>query len=375
MNAPLSTEAKPEQDNSFIELDTFLKMAVAQGASDIHLRVGTPPTLRKDGQMLMTKLPPLTEDSIKAFARGILPPHVAALLGKQLDFDFSFQMGTIARFRVNLFHEMNMLGMVLRVIPLHIPTLESLDMPSSLKKFSTMHKGLVLVTGPTGSGKSTTLAALLNLINQTQCRHVVTLEDPVEYYFQDEKSIVTQRQIGVDTDSFPHGIKYALRQDPDVMLVGEMRDRETIMAAIQAAETGHLVFSTLHTSDTVQTIHRIINAFEPHEREPIRLQLAGVLQGAVSQRLLPRLEGKGRIAIAEVLFVTPTVRDYIFKNETDEIYHLLNNGTYEGMISLNNALYRAFQNQQISSDAAMMASENPVELQQMFRGAFHGTSH
>ena len=366
-----TTNFEPARQN--IELETFLRMAVSQGVSDIHLRVGTPPALRRDGEMHLTKLPAMDETSILRFARGIFPDPMFNQIKDKKDVDFSFELDGVSRFRVNLFYELNKLGLVLRIIPLKIPSMESMDLPSSLKQFTELHRGLVLVTGPTGSGKSTTLAAMLNTINERDHRHIITLEDPIEFVHQDKQSIITQRQIGLDTDNFLTGIKQSLRQDPDVILIGEMRDRETILAAVQAAETGHLVFSTLHTADSVQTINRIINAFQPHERDPIRIQLASVLQGAVSQRLITKAEGRGRIAVNEVLVVTSTVRDYILKNEMEEIYHILNGGGYEGMMSLNHSLLRAFQNNQITAEAAISTSENPVQLNQMLRGAYHGT--
>jgi len=358
----------------FIDLDVFLRMAIAQGVSDIHLRVGQPPVLRKDGDMTRTKLPPLTEEAIIHFTRGIIPERVAPKMKNKTDFDFSFQLDEICRFRVNVFYEMNRLGLVLRLIPRKIPTLEELGHPTVVSRFADLNKGLVLVTGPTGSGKSTTLAALLNTINRTEYLHIVTLEDPVEYVYQSEKCVVTQRQLALDTDSFPNGIKYALRQDPDVLLIGEMRDRETMMAALHAAETGHLVFSTLHTTDSVQTINRIINAFEPYEREPIRQQIAGVLQGTVSQRLVKRAEGKGRVAVAEIMVVTPAIRDYIMRDEMGEIYQLLQSDEYEGACSLNHSLHKAWKNNLISAEDALATSENPPELQQLMRGAYHGTA-
>jgi twitching motility protein PilT len=359
--------------NTNIELETFLRMAVSQGVSDIHLRVGTPPALRRDGAMHLTKLPPMDEQGIMRFARGIFPDEMFNQLKDKKDVDFSFELDGVSRFRVNLFYELNKVGLVLRIIPLKIPSMQSMDLPSTLVQFTNLHRGLVLVTGPTGSGKSTTLAAMLNTINERDYRHIVTLEDPIEFVHADKSSIITQRQIGLDTDTFLTGIKQSLRQDPDVILIGEMRDRETILAAIQAAETGHLVFSTLHTADSVQTINRIINAFQPHERDPIRIQLASVLQGAVSQRLVAKAEGRGRVAVNEVLVVTSTVRDYILKNEMEEIYQLLNSGGYDGMMSLNHSLLRAYQNNTITADAAISASENPVQLNQMLRGAYHGT--
>lgn len=367
------TSTLSSTEESTIDLDTFLRMAVAQGVSDIHLRVGSPPVMRKDGDMIQTKMPPLTELALQQFAKSIIPEKILPRLKNKTDFDFSFMLDSMCRFRVNLFYEMGRLGLVMRLITLKIPTLDELGHPSVLARFADLHKGLVLVTGPTGSGKSTTLAALLNTINRTQHKHIVTLEDPVEYMYQSNLSVVTQRQLGLDTDSFPNGIKYALRQDPDVILIGEMRDRETMMAALHAAETGHLVFSTLHTTDSVQTINRIINAFEPYERDPIRNQLAGVLQGTVSQRLVKKAEGKGRLAVAEIMVVSPAIRDYILRDEMGEIYQLLNNAEFEGARSLNNSLYWAYRNNLITAEDALATSENPTELQQMLRGAFHGT--
>lgn len=360
-------------DDPGINLDTFLKMAVAQGASDIHLRAGSPPLLRKDGDMIATKLPPLTEATIQQFARRIIPDKVLPSLKNRTDFDFSFHLENLCRFRVNFFYEMGHLGLVLRLIPLSIPSLEDLGHPSVVNHFTTLNKGLVLVTGPTGAGKSTTLAALINTINRNQQKHIITLEDPVEYVYRNERCVITQRQLGLDTDTFPNGIKYALRQDPDVLLIGEMRDRETIMAALHAAETGHLVFSTLHTTDSVQTISRIVNAFEPHVRDPIRTQLASILQGIISQRLVKRAEGRGRLAVAELLLITPAIRDYIMRDETAEIYHMLSKAELEGVNNLNHALHRAYRNQYITMEDALNISDNPTELQQMMRGAFHGT--
>ena len=359
-----------------IELDTFLRMAIAQGVSDIHLRVGCSPVLRKDGRMTVTKLPALTEPSMLAFAKNIIPARVLPKLKNKMDFDFGFTFEGSARFRVNLFYEMNQLALVLRLISLKIPTLDDLGHPPVMGRFADLNQGLVLVTGPTGSGKSTTLAAILNTINRTKPKHIITLEDPVEYVYESQASLVTQRQLGLDTDNFPNGIKYALRQDPDVLLIGEMRDRETMMAALHAAETGHLVFSTLHTTDSVQTINRIINAFEPFEREPIRHQIAGVLQGTISQRLVPKADAQGgRVAVAEIMVVTPAIRDYIMREEMGEIYDLLNTGEFEGTCSLNHSLFRCYRNNLITAEDAIAVSENPTELQQMLRGAYHGTNN
>lgn len=363
---------QPEQKDDF-DIETFLHVSVAQGISDIHLRVDAPPMVRKDGLIVKTKLPTITKERMRKIAQLIVPKQMQHLIDSRYDLDFSIDMKGLARFRANLFRDLGNIGFVLRVIPLNIPSIESLQLPPILKDFTKMHKGLVLVTGPTGSGKSTTLASILDNMNINQQRHIITLEDPIEFMHNNKKCVFTQRQLGMDTDTFPNGLKYALRQDPDVILIGEMRDRETISSALKAAETGHLVFSTLHTTDAVQTINRIINAFEPYEREPIRLQIAATLQGTVAQKLVKRSEGKGRVPATEVLVVTPAVRDYIARDEIDNIYQLLNTGDFDGMMSMNMSLYKLVKNNLITPEEAIESSNSPNELQQMLRGAFHGS--
>lgn len=369
-NAPSTTNASPAP----LDLESFLRMAVAQNVSDIHLRVGSPPLLRRDGDIVPTKLLPVDEATMLKFAQDIAPAHIGDKVQHLLDYDFGFELKESARFRVNFFHESNHLGLVLRVIPKKIPSIEDLGLPPILKNLTALNKGLVLVTGPTGAGKTTTLASLLNLINLTQPKHIITLEDPIEFRYTNERSIFTQRELGLDTDSFPNGIKYALRQDPDVILIGEMRDRETISSALHAAETGHLVFSTLHTVDAVQTINRIINIYEPFERDSVRRQLANVLQATLSQRLVRKVEGKGRIAVLEIMMVTPAIRDYMIRDEVEEIYQLMKTGTYDGMCNLNTALFRASKNGFISAEEALRVSDNQIELQMMLRGAYQGSA-
>lgn len=365
---------QPDQkDGDDFDIETFLHVSVAQGISDIHLRVNAPPMVRKDGLIVKTKLPEVTKERMRKIAQLIVPKQMQHLIESRYDLDFSIDMKGLARFRANLFRDLGNIGFVLRVIPLNIPSIESLQLPPILKDFTKMHKGLVLVTGPTGSGKSTTLASILDNMNINQQRHIITLEDPIEFMHDNKKCVFTQRQLGMDTDTFPNGLKYALRQDPDVILIGEMRDRETISSALKAAETGHLVFSTLHTIDAVQTINRIINAFEPYEREPIRLQIAATLQGTVAQKLVKRVEGKGRVPATEILVVTPAVRDYIARDEIDNIYQLLSTGDFDGMMSMNMSLYKLVKNNLISPEEAIENSNTPNELQQMLRGAFHGS--
>lgn len=366
--------SKSKQDLGILEnLETFLSMAVAQGISDIHLRVDNRPILRKNGKMMTTKLPVLDEETMMAFIQKIVPAKALSSIRDRRDFDFGYNLKGLARFRVNLLYELNRPAIVMRVVSAKTPTLEDLGLPSVLKRFTELQKGLILVTGPTGSGKSTTLAAMLDNINNTMPKHIITIEDPVEYIYQNKNSVITQREIGVDTDSFPSGIKYALRQDPDVILIGEMRDRETITAALHAAETGHLVFSTLHTIDAVQTINRIINAYEPHERESVRLQIGDVLMGTISQRLVKHKHKPGRLAVAEIMNVTPAVRDYIKRNEMGEIYQMLKRAESDDMCNLNATLYKAVHNDLITPENALDTSDNPSEFNQMLRGAFHGT--
>jgi len=372
--APTPRAEQPKNLDILDNLETFLSMTVAQGVSDIHLRVGSHPILRKDGQMVPTRLPILDEPTMMAFIQKIMPAKVLNNMRDRRDFDFGFTLKDLARFRVNLLYELNRPAVVMRVVAAKIPSLEELGLPLPIERFTALQKGLVLVTGPTGSGKSTTLAATLDHINQRMSKHIITIEDPVEYVYHSKQSVITQREIGVDTSDFPSGIKYALRQDPDVILIGEMRDRETITAALHAAETGHLVFSTLHTIDAVQTINRIINVFEPHERESVRLQIGDVLMGTVSQRLVKHKHRLGRVAVAEIMNVTPAVRDYIKRNEIDEIYQMLKRAESDDMCNLNAALYKAVVNDLICEEEALKTSDHPTEFNQMLRGAFHGTN-
>lgn len=355
------------------EIQSFLMFSVKQGVSDIHLRVNSVPVVRKDGAILKTKYASLTESDMDDIIKVIVPQKLHPKIKTTYDFDFSIEMPNISRFRVNLLHELGNIGLVLRVIPIDIPSIENLYLPPSIKDFTNYNNGLVLVTGPTGSGKSTTLATILNYLNQTCQRHIVTLEDPIEYIHNNSKSIFTQRQLGVDTDTFPNGVKYALRQDPDVILIGEMRDMDTIFSALKAAETGHLVFATLHTTDAVQTINRIINAFQPHERDSVRMQVASVLRGTIAQKLIKRRDNKGRVPATEILVVTPAAKDYIERNEIDRIYDLINKGSFNNMMSLNMSLLKLTKTGLISEETAISYSNNPNEMQQMIKGMFHGS--
>jgi len=355
------------------DLQMFLKLAVSQGVSDVHIRINTPPMVRKDGIIIKTKLPDITAEDMEMIVKNIVPRSLQDRVHDIYDIDFSMEIPGISRFRVNLLHDLGHLGFVLRVVPFEIPSLEKLFLPPSLLEFTNLNNGIIIITGPTGSGKSTTLASLLDYINNHQQKHVITIEDPIEYMHSNKKCIFTQRQIGIDTDSFPSGVKYALRQDPDILLIGEMRDRETIASALKAAETGHLVFSTLHTNDAVQTINRIVNAFEPFERESIRSQIAATLQGTVSQKLIRRAEGTGRVPATEILTVTPAARDYILRDEVNKIYDLIKTSNSANMVSMNFSMYKLVKAGLITEKSALQNSDSPTEMQQLLSGAFHGT--
>ncbi|MEZ0375504.1 MAG: type IV pilus twitching motility protein PilT [Candidatus Sericytochromatia bacterium] len=356
-----------------MNIDEFLRLAVKKRASDIHIRVGCPPMLRIDGRIVPTEMQPMTPADTKKTLYSMLSATQREAFEKNQEMDVSFMLAGLARFRVNVFYASGHVGAVLRVIPIHVPDLDHLGLPEQIKNFTHERTGLILVTGPTGSGKTTTLAGMIDHINANQDVHIITIEDPIEFVYRSKKSLITQRELVNDTASFPNAIKYALRQDPDIIMVGEMRDRETIEAALKAAETGHLVLSTLHTNDAVQTINRVINAFPPHEQEQILKQLAAVLRGTVAQRLAAKKDGVGRVPVNEILVVTPTVRDYIFKHELDMIYQLIAQGRQDGMQSMNQSLFNYFQQDVISFEEALSQSDNQLELMQWKRGAFHGT--
>ena len=354
-----------------MNIDEFLRVAVKKRASDIHIRVGAPPMLRIDGRIVPTEMRPMTPADTKRTLYSMLSNAQRDAFEKNQEMDVSFMISGLARFRVNVFMEQGHVGAVLRVIPINVPNLANLGLPEQIRNFTEERTGLILVTGPTGSGKTTTLAGMLDYMNASKDIHIITIEDPIEFVYRNKKSIMTQRELVNDTSSFPNAIKYALRQDPDVILVGEMRDRDTIESALKAAETGHLVLSTLHTNDAVQTISRVINAFPPHEQEQILKQLASVLRGTVAQRLAVKKDGVGRIPVNEILVVTPTVRDHIYKHELDEIYNLIERGKNDGMQSMNQALFAFYEQDVITFDEALRLSDNKGQLKQWKRGAFH----
>lgn len=365
------------QHDSF-NIDEYLREIYTHGGSDIHLHADEHPIYRKNGKIFKsTNYPKITEEKIIESIREILPEKsMSDIFENKLktsnDFDFCYEIENVARFRVNVCERMYKKGLVIRTIPYEPIPLNKLYLPPAVAKLAEFNNGLILVTGPTGSGKSTTLASLINLINETQQKHIISLEDPVEFSYKNKKCIITQRQVEIDTESFSTGIKYALRQDPDVILIGEIRDLETLDAALKAAETGHLVLSTLHTNDAVQTINRIINMYAPEQRPFLRQQLAATLRATIAQKLLPTVDGTSRRAACEFLVVTPTIQDLIIKEEIESIYELVKNGSFNNMITMNMSLYQLYKAGIITATTAIEASDKKNELQQMLRGMYHG---
>ena len=351
----------------------FLRNAVATGASDEHLKVGHSPYIRKNGYIKKVSMDTLTKENLDIATLEIAPIAKRDEILTMTDLDFMYEIKGCSRFRVNYNRQLGQPALVIRNIPYGIPSLEDLSLPEILNSIVSYQNGIVLVTGPTGSGKSTTLAALINQITQKSSKHIITIEDPVEYVFNCNKSIVSQRQVGVDTASFSDGIKYALRQDPDVIFIGEIRDKETMTAALKAAETGHLVLSTLHTNDAVQTINRIVNMFEESNRFMIRKQLADTLRATIAQKLVYSEKNEKRFPACEVMVVTSTIRDYIKKDQIDEIYDLINDNNIDDMISMNQSLATLVSQGSLSQEEALEASNDENELEKLFRGVYQGT--
>ena len=359
-----------------MDINPILRHAVEITASDIHLKVGLPPVVRRFGALIpLRDQSKLTNEDIYAVAYGIMNQYQQAKFETTNEIDFAYSLSGIARFRVNCFKQRGSYGMVFRVVPTDPPSLDDLNLPEVLKKIALERKGLILVTGTTGSGKSTTLAAMVNHINTNRNCHVITIEDPIEFLHRDRKSIINQREVGSDTNSFAMALRAALRQDPDVILVGEMRDRETIDIALTAAETGHLVLSTLHTLDAKETIIRIVSQYPPHQHLQIRLQLAGVLKAAISQRLLPRSDGQGVIPACEVLVSTALVRECIIdENRTSEISDAIADGTVTyGMQTFDQSLMALVKDGKVSYHEALRNATNPNDFALRMKG-IRGTS-
>ncbi len=350
------------------KIELLLEQVTRLNASDLHLQVGLPPMLRIDGSLKAVEDVALLDAAdVEKLIFSILDDDQKEILLKDKEVDFSFAFGTYGRFRVNAFHERGNLAAALRLIPSQIRTLEDLEMPKILGDFARFPRGLVLVTGPTGSGKSTTLAAMVDRINTERACHILTIEDPIEYAHHSKKSIVVQREIHYDTYSFAAALRSSLRQDPDVVLIGEMRDLETISAAVTIAETGHLVLATLHTNSAAQSIDRMIDVFPPHQQQQIRIQLAGMLQGVVSQRLVPSIGG-GRVVAAEILVATGAVRNIIREGKTHQLDAVIQTGADMGMTSMDRVLVQLIQAGKITYDEAKNFALDLTELDRLMRG-------
>ena len=326
----------------------LLQSAVIEGASDLHLTVGQPPVLRLHGDLVRMDLPRLTPVDTSEMFDEVVPDWQRDNFNELGEVDFSLSFPGIGRFRVNAFRQRGTIGIACRLIPQAIPSIDSLGLPPVVEELTNRRQGLILVTGPTGSGKSTTLAALIDKINRERAEHILTIEDPIEFLHRHQRSIVNQREVGADTKSYANGLRAALREDPDVILIGEMRDLETTQAAVSAAETGHLVLATLHTPGAAETVHRILDIFPPYQQQQIRTQLALVLQAIISQQLLRRADRPGRVVAAEVLVVTPAIRNLIREGKVHQINSMMQAGAQFGMQTMEQALQNLYQRGLIS---------------------------
>jgi twitching motility protein PilT len=354
-----------------MHVNDLLKIAVEHGASDLHLKAGSYPMMRVRGELIpVAQDRRLDHDEMLAVAAAVLPTGLRDKFKDSHEVDLAYSVAGLGRFRCNAFQQRGTIGITFRVIPFRVLTIPELTLPPVLKTIAQEERGLVLVTGTTGSGKSTTLAAMIDEINSSRTLNVITIEDPIEYLHRDKRSIVCQREVGIDTKSFAHALRSALRQDPDVILVGEMRDHETIETALLAAETGHLVFSTLHTTDAAETINRIVAVFPPHQQQQVRLQMASVLKAVVSQRLIPRADGKGRVPAVEVMIVTPFIRDCVIdKDKAHLIRGAIAQGTSQyGMQTFDQSIFFLFEQRLISKEEALRWATNPDEFKLRLQG-------
>jgi twitching motility protein PilT len=349
------------------QIDQFLKVLVEQGGSDLHLTTGSPPVMRVHGHMQRFKFRELTPKDMETLVYEIMEEDWRMRFLSNMDFDFAYEIKELARFRVNVFWQRKGLAAVMRTIPTKVLTADQLGMPEAVRRFGMLTKGLVLVTGPTGSGKSTTLAALVDLINDTRNDHILTIEDPIEFVHQNKKCLINQREVGTNTKSFANALRAALREDPDVILVGEMRDQETIELGITAAETGHLVFGTLHTNSAPKTVDRIIDVFPADEQEQIRSMLAESLKGVVSQVLLKRKDGKGRLAAHEIMVGTSAISNLIREGKIHQVPSIIQTGKKDGMQLLDQHILEYLMSNQIEATEAYMKCNNKSAFRQYLK--------
>jgi twitching motility protein PilT len=350
-----------------MDMSAILKHGVEGKASDIFIKSGVPPAFRVNGRVESSDFPILTAADTQDLAFGIMSTEQIGRFERRHELDLAFTIDGLARFRANVYQQRGTVGIVLRVVPLSMWTLDELGMPPVINELAKQRQGLVLVTGPTGSGKSTTLAAMIDVINATRRCNIVTVEDPIEFVHQDQMGVVNQREIGIDTESFTDALKYVVRQSPDVILIGEMRDVETMNVALAASETGHLVFSTIHTTSAAETLDRIINMFPPHDKPQICLRMASSLKGVVSQKLLPRADDKGRIAAIEIMIANPTISKLIEEGRSSQLYAAIGEGSFWGMQTMNQCLVRYFKQGLITEEEAHAHAGNLTELKQLIR--------
>lgn len=341
------------------DLNELLMKLVERGGSDLHVTVGMPPVMRINGRLLPTEGDRLDQRDTKELLYAILTEEQREILERNWEFDFAYAVPGVARFRVNAYFQRNSVGAAFRHIPVEIKTFEDLRLPRVMEDLCRKPRGFVLVTGPTGSGKSTTLATMVDFINANEEVHIMTVEDPIEYLHHHKKAMINQREVGSDTKSFSQALKYILRQDPDVILIGEMRDLETVQAALTAAETGHLVLATLHTQDAAQTIDRVVDVFPPYQQQQVRVQLAGTLQGILSQQLLPTIDGRGRVVACEVLVPTSGIRNMIREGKTHQLPSALQSGQQYGMVTMDQSLAELYRQGLVSLDCALQRAVDP----------------
>lgn len=355
-------------NNQELRIEILLEEVFRKKASDLHLQVGLPPMLRIDGALApISGFNPLDESQVEALVFAILEPDQRQILEKDKEFDFSFAFGNLGRFRVNAYHERGNIAAALRLIPNDIKNIQELGLPNIISSFADYPRGLVLITGPTGSGKSTTLAALVDKINSERSQHIITIEDPIEFTHRSKKSVVVQREVHYDTYSFSAALRSSLRQDPDVVLIGEMRDLETISAAITIAETGHLVFATLHTNSASQSVDRMIDVFPPHQQPQIRAQLSNILMAICSQRLVPAIGG-GRVAATEVLVANSAVRNIIREGKAHQLDAVIQTGSDQGMQTMDRTLVGLVQSGVVTYDNAREFAVDITEFERLMRG-------
>jgi twitching motility protein PilT len=346
-------------------IDDLLRQMRLQDASDLHLTSGSPPFMRINGEIERQNYKSVSAETCKSLIFEVLTDDQKEKFDERLDLDFSYPLPGVGRFRVNVFMQRHGISACFRLIPAHIKTITELNLAEQLSDLINVSEGLILVTGPTGSGKSTTLSAFIHEINTRQQSHIITIEDPIEFVHENQRCLISQREVASHTKSFAAALRAALREDPNIILVGEMRDLETISLAITAAETGHLVFATLHTQDTAQTIDRIIDVFPPHQQQQVRVQLSVALQGIVTQQLLPTADGSGRVACCEVLGLTPAVRNLIREGKTHQIHSVLQTSGAQGMQSMDAALAQLVRGGKITRELAEQRSSTPEELRRL----------